>query len=449
MIFTSSIFVILVVLLLIISPIFRNIKYRQVLFLFSSYSFYIMFDINFFWLILLISLIAYVFGILIYRSKYKLILTIVGVTLISSFIVFFKLQLYLNFTSHVDKIVLPLGISFYSFQAISYLVDIKRRKIDSENDLVVFLLYISFFPQLVAGPIERAANLIPQIKKFPFPTTEQFFLGLQQILYGCFLKIIVSNNLNNLTALLLDENNTYNNIHTVIGLILFYFQIYFDFHGYTNIAIGLANIFGIKLHQNFNLPFLANSMKDFWHRWHISLSTWFKDYLYIPLGGNRSKFKKAIVLIVFVISGLWHGPTYNFFFWGVFHGLIYLLEDEISPYINLGKPFSNMIVFGLVSFGWLFFYYDSLETIVNTLSNLIYSPWDNSIDYMVLVIINNKFILIVLIFAIFLNLFENHFFNLKPIKMKLILRFLIIDILVIMIILFGSLGNKEFIYFRF
>lgn len=312
-----------------------------------------------------------------------------------------------------------------------------------------YCIYISFFPQLIAGPIERANKLIPQIKNFPLTTSNQFFIGLNQLLYGFFLKVIVSNNLNNLTSLLLNEDIPQHNSHTLIGLILFYFQIYFDFHGYTNIAIGLANIFGIKLHQNFKLPFIAISLKDFWHRWHISLSTWFRDYLYIPLGGNKSKCKLSIILLVFIISGVWHGPTYNFLFWGIFHGLIFLLEERVRPFLKIPKPFAIITVFSLVSFGWLFFYYDDLISIKSVLYNLFNEPWTNSIYFIKIIILKNKLLLFLLLLTIIFNFFEDFFFKIKSKKIELIINFLIIDVILIMIILFGSLGGKEFIYFRF
>ncbi|RXP46861.1 MBOAT family protein [Lutibacter sp. HS1-25] len=450
MIFTSKIFLLVAIVVLILNLVFRRVRQRQLIFLLASYTFYVFFDFRFFWLLLVISLISFIFGILIYRKKSRFLLTFIGIALIIFFIAFFKLQLYFNFTNSADKILLPLGISFYSFQAISYLVDVYRGKLLPEKKIIVFLLYISFFPQLVAGPIERGKNLIPQITRLPFPSNGQIILGLKQIVYGYFLKIVVSDNLNDVTFLLLNDNF---NISKITGLILFYFQIYFDFHGYTNIAVGLANIFGIKLNQNFRLPFLAKSIKDFWHRWHISLSTWFKDYLYIPLGGSKSKNKSIVILIVFSVSGVWHGPTYNFLLWGVYNGIIYLVEDMLNRYIKIkNKTISTIVVFFLISFGWLFFYYNSLDQIKNVLLNLIFGSWENSFSYLKVFVINNLIVLQILILAIYLNINEFRYiynFNAQGKRMMLVLNYFLFDILIVLIILFGFLGNKEFVYFRF
>lgn len=214
-------------------------------------------------------------------------------------------------------ILLPVGISFYTFQAFGYIIDVYRGKIEAENNFLKYALFVSFFPQLVAGPIERSKNLLKQINRPTSFDVNNARYGLLTMAYGFFLKIVVADNIANAINPILSDYCKYPGMMTVICMILFAFQIYCDFHGYTQIAIGSAQILGYRLQENFNAPYLAGNIKEFWRNWHISLTSWFTDYLYIPLGGNRKgKFRKYVnTLIVFLISGLWHGASWAFIAW--------------------------------------------------------------------------------------------------------------------------------------
>lgn len=230
-------------------------------------------------------------------------------------------------------ILLPVGISFYTFQALSYTIDVYQHKISPTHDVVAFFVFISFFPQLVAGPIERATNLLPQ---FLAPRTfdyEKSVDGMRQILWGLFKKMVVADNCAAAVNLILDEYQILDGFNLFLGAVFFTFQIYGDFSGYSDIAIGTARLFGIQLMRNFNFPYFSRDIAEFWRRWHISLTTWFRDYIYIPLGGSRcGKWKVARnTLIIFLVSGFWHGANWTFICWGAFHALLFF------PLFMLGK----------------------------------------------------------------------------------------------------------------
>ncbi|GHV00489.1 hypothetical protein FACS189483_10610 [Spirochaetia bacterium] len=264
-------------------------------------------------------------------------------------------------------LILPVGISFYTFQAIGYIIDIYKKNSKHENNFITYALFISFFPQLIAGPIERSSSLLCQFKKKHILITDNVTGGIRLILCGYFMKTVVAD------RLAVYVNSVYNNIsyHNGSSLLLatffFTFQIYCDFGGYSNIAIGCAKVMGFNLTTNFNRPYLAVSVIDFWRRWHISLSTWFKDYLYIPLGGNRCrKYRNYYnLLITFIISGIWHGANGTFIIWGFFNGILQIIEKTLTDFKN--RFFSKnknhykfivinrLITFILVSILWMFF----------------------------------------------------------------------------------------------
>lgn len=222
-------------------------------------------------------------------------------------------------------IVLPVGISFYTFQSLGYTIDVYRRKIDATKDIVAFFAFVSFFPQLVAGPIERASNLLPQFmtcRKFDYPVAVD---GMRQILWGLFKKMVVADNCAMAVDIIFNEYPTMGSLNLWVGMICFTFQIYGDFSGYSDIAIGSAKLFGIKLMQNFDVPYFSRNVGEFWHRWHISLSTWFRDYIYYPLGGSRCSIWRTMrnTMVVFLVSGLWHGAGWGYVLWGGIHGLLF------------------------------------------------------------------------------------------------------------------------------
>ena len=280
------------------------------------------------------------------------------------------------------RIILPVGISFYTFQALSYSIDVYRKKIEPTRDIVAFFAYVAFFPQLVAGPIERATNLLPQFqtnRKFSY---DQAVDGMRQILWGLFKKIVVADNCATYVDQVWATYDTQTGSTLLLAAILFTFQIYGDFSGYSDIAIGTAKLFGIKLMRNFNNPYFSRDIAEFWRRWHISLTTWFRDYVYIPLGGSRpeipariknpDRYKKWIIVrntfVIFLLSGFWHGANWTFIAWGAYHALLFL------PLILLGKnrKYTNQVAegrflptwkecgqilftFALVVIGWIIF----------------------------------------------------------------------------------------------
>ena len=251
----------------------------------------------------------------------------------------------INTDSLLLKIILPVGISFYTFQALSYSIDVYRQKIEPTKDIIAFFAFIAFFPQLVAGPIERATNLLPQFQTNRRFSYDQAVDGMRQILWGLFKKIVVADNCATYVDQVWATYDTQNGSTLLLAAVLFTFQIYGDFSGYSDIAIGTAKLFGIKLMRNFNNPYFSRDIAEFWRRWHISLTTWFRDYVYIPLGGSRpeipahiqnpDRYKKLIIIrntfVIFLLSGFWHGANWTFIAWGAYHALLFL------PLILLGK----------------------------------------------------------------------------------------------------------------
>ena len=270
-------------------------------------------------------------------------------------------------------ILLPVGISFYTFQAIGYTIDVYRGETDAERDFFKYALFVSFFPQLVAGPIERSKNLIRQLtleNRFDFVQARDGFLLM---LWGYFLKVVLADRLAIFVDTVYDAPETYQGWYIVVATVMFGFQIYCDFYGYSTIAIGAAQILGIRLMDNFDAPYLADSVAGFWRRWHISLTSWFKDYLYIPLGGNRhGKVRKYInIMIVFLVSGLWHGASMAFVIWGGINGLYQVIGALLNPLRkNVPKTIRVITTFILVDFAWLFFRAGDMSKATLVLNNM-------------------------------------------------------------------------------
>ncbi|MGZ3861585.1 MAG: MBOAT family O-acyltransferase [Bacteroidia bacterium] len=255
------------------------------------------------------------------------------------------------------QIILPVGISFYTFQALSYTIDVYRKKIEPEYNLPIYLAFISFFPQLVAGPIERAQHMLPQFRVLHPINYNIVKSGLAYILWGLFKKVVIADNLAIFVDEVFDHNQNYSGSTNIIAALFFTLQIYCDFSGYSDIAVGTARLLGFELSQNFNHPYHASSFRDFWIRWHISLSSWFRDYVYIPLGGNKkSKLRTYFNLnLTFILSGLWHGANFTFIIWGALHGLFISIEKFMKGKLNLPAITKRIIVFCGVCFAWIFF----------------------------------------------------------------------------------------------
>lgn len=275
------------------------------------------------------------------------------------------------------QIILPVGISFYTFQALSYTIDVYRRRLKPTKDIVAFFAFVSFFPQLVAGPIERATNLLVQFYKPRFFTYENAVNGMRQILWGFFKKMVIADNCALVVNDIFSNYTNYSGSTLVLGAVLFAFQIYGDFSGYSDIAIGTAKLFGITLKQNFNYPYFSRNIIDFWRRWHISLNTWFVDYVYIPLGGSREGEYKHIrnILVIFLLSGLWHGANWTFVTWGIYHGLLFipllLMDKNKLPDSNMIRSVISMLItFGFVTLGWIIFRAETLSMAFNYIADI-------------------------------------------------------------------------------
>jgi alginate O-acetyltransferase complex protein AlgI len=288
---------------------------------------------------------------------------------------------------HADRvtldIVLPVGISFYTFQTMSYTIDIYRKRLHHTSNFVDFALFVSFFPQLVAGPIERAVNLLPQLTKPRHITVDTVNTGLFLILWGYFKKMVIADNMAVIANTIFNSYESYHGLDIAVGTVAFAFQIYADFSGYSDIARGVSKLLGIDLMVNFKLPYFALNPSDFWLRWHVSLSTWLRDYLYIPLGGNKGTSFGTYrnLALTMLLGGLWHGAAWNFVIWGAFHGtilVIYRLLDRNPEHTDpWGGEFSRTRVFGkmtlmltLTMIGWIIFRSQSVHQIVYMLTNI-------------------------------------------------------------------------------
>lgn len=385
----------------------RNLKGQNIFVIIASYVFYGWWDWRFLLMIVFTSFCSWASGLLMQRidnenKPYPYLsrkfISISNILLNLGILFFFKYYNFFvdSFTAafslvgidlHVQtlNIILPVGISFYTFQALSYSIDVYRRKIEPTNDMVAFFAYIGFFPLLVAGPIERATNLLPQFYKKRVFCYDQAADGLRQILWGLFKKIVIADNCASYVSMAFDNPQTQTGSTLLLGAIFFTFQIYGDFSGYSDIAIGTARLFGINAMRNFAFPYFSRDIAEFWRRWHISLTTWFRDYVYIPLGGSRGTKWQVIrnTLIIFTISGFWHGANWTFITWGVFHALLFMplillnknrkntnivAENRLLP--NIKEIVQMGTTFFLVVIGWIFFRADSMTIAVNYLMNM-------------------------------------------------------------------------------
>ncbi len=365
----------------------------------------------------------------------------------------------LFYDSHLYDLLLPVGISFYTFQTMSYAVDIYKKRIVAEKNFVKFALFVSFFPQLVAGPIERASHLLPQFdKKFSFDY-QRVTDGLKLVIWGFFQKIVIADNMARFVEAVYSHPNNYASLDIILATLFFAVQIYCDFSGYTDIARGTAKIMGYDLQANFKRPYFSKSFADFWRRWHISLSRWFRDYVYIQLGGSRVGQWRLYfnIFATFVLSGIWHGARWTFIIWGALHSIYYIAELKFKgklsfpnitkPWqlkaINLGKV---LFVFILVNFAWIFFRSESVKIAVTLIGNIF--------DFSVLKIsFHRPSILINLLlisFLVFVHLLERKKSIIEIVSEKhVFLRWTIYYSTIMVLFVFGNFNNEEFIYFQF
>lgn len=385
----------------------HNFRWQNLFIIAASYVFYGWWDWRFLFLIVFTSLCSYGSGLLIERSFHKddqktaklwtglnitVNLLVLGVFKYFNFFADSLQSLFAGLGFMLDtptlKVILPVGISFYTFQALSYTIDVYRRQLPVTHDIVAFFAFISFFPQLVAGPIERASNLLPQFlnrRAFDYAKAVD---GLRQMLWGFFKKLVVADNCAVAVNSIWESYTDQSGFALWIAAFLFTFQIYCDFSGYSDIAIGCARLFGINLRRNFDVPYFSRNIQEFWRRWHISLMTWFRDYVYFPLGGSRNGKLLTVrnILIVFLLSGLWHGADWTFVLWGLYHGLLLSLlffmrnSSKYKDIVAEGRWLPSFLEVGqmvftfiLVLIGWIIFRAENISQLAG-LGAKLFSP---------------------------------------------------------------------------
>lgn len=382
----------------------KNLKLQNLLILISSYVFYGWWDYRFLSLIFLSTIVDYTIGLQIHKQpsakKQKWLLWgsivfnlgVLGFFKYYNFFVDSWIDMFASFGYEIKSvwtlnIILPVGISFYTFQTMSYTIDVYKKNLQPTKDFISFASFVAFFPQLVAGPIERASNLLPQMLKERAFKYEQGVQGLRLILWGMFKKVVIADNLSVNVDAAFNNYQSLDGGSLLLGMIYFSFQIYCDFSGYSDIAIGTSKLFGFELMSNFKYPYFSRNIGEFWRRWHISLSTWFRDYVYIPLGGSKNGKWKSIrnIFIIFLVSGFWHGANWTFIVWGLFHAMLFLpsfVAKNNRKYLNSAiggarvfPTFRETIqiatTFTLVTIGWVFFRSESINIAINYLYNVV------------------------------------------------------------------------------
>jgi alginate O-acetyltransferase complex protein AlgI len=473
MLFNSfSFFIFLIVVFLFHWYVFANSKVRQNTFLlFVSYIFYSFWSVKFLCLLIFVTFIDYNYGLKVAtnsRKKARLFLFLslannIGILFVFKYFNFFIeefLCLLRIFDIHVNiaflNLVLPVGISFYTFHGMSYIFDVYNSKRLPERNLIDYSLFVSYFPLLVAGPIERADHLLPQLKKYRIFSVTNFKNGIRLIIYGLFKKVVVADGLSPLVDTVFSNPANHNGYLLIFAAISFSFQIYCDFSAYSSIAIGVSKLFGIELITNFNYPYFAKNISEFWQRWHISLSSWFKDYLYIPLGG--SKISTAItyrnILIVFLVSAFWHGANWTFLIWGFMHFLAYvpyvrsgksILQNNYS-YSRIQKCLKILLTFLFVTFCWIFFRSENLTNALLYLTKMFSNL--NLYEDFVQVIIMIRYPILLILLILIIEFYNRN----RPRDFSLGRRtnyFLIILLYISLMVMLNRDESYSFIYFQF
>lgn len=464
MVFSSLSFLFFFLPLLLVVYYISKDNYKNYILLVFSLIFYSWGEPVYVLLMILSIIINYIVAILIDKykdKKIKKMILIIGIIIDIGLLFYFK---YSNFfidilnnifglSYKITEIVLPIGISFYTFQEISYLVDVYLKRIKVQKNIFNLGTYISFFPQLIAGPIVRYKDIEKQLKKRSH-TFEKFTEGIRRFMIGFCKKVLIANNAAIICNTIFNSYDleSYKGIVLIIGIISFTIQIYYDFSGYSDMAIGLAKMFGFELLENFNYPYIATSIKDFWKRWHISLSSWFKDYIYIPLGGSRVSIIKYIIniLIVWLLTGLWHGANWNFIIWGLYYAILLLIEKVLRKYtVKIPIIFKWIFTFILINIGWLIFKIEDINILLNVFKNMFILDEGNFILFITkhFSIINQMiFVIIGLIFMFPI------YKKLKEKNNNIINWILDITICLLFILSICSLISNSynpFIYFRF
>ncbi len=465
-------------------------KVRYVWLLVASYYFYMCWNASYALLILFSTFITYISGLCVEkvaaRWKKPVIFSCVAVNI--AILAYFK---YFNFfidslntilestniqfrASNFD-IILPVGISFYTFQALGYIIDVYRGDIPAERNFLKYALFVSFFPQLVAGPIERSGNLLRQLHERHYFDFENVRDGLMLMLWGFFQKMVVGDRIAVIVDKVYAEYTTYSGYYLVVATVLFAIQIYCDFGGYSTIAMGAAKVMGFRLTDNFECPYMSQSVAEFWRRWHVTLSSWFRDYLYIPLGGNRKgKIRKYMnCLIVFTLSGLWHGAEWSFVVWGALNGVYQVVADLLKPLRDKAvkifgmnrELFSHKLyrivgTFILVDFAWLFFRAQDMSQAIQIVDSIIHADnmhilVDGSLYQLGLDWKNYTLMLISIGILLVVDFVKYHGICIRQAicRQELWFRWIVCIAAVLIILVFGMWGSgydeKAFIYFQF
>ena len=449
----------------------RNLKLQNFIIVLASYVFYGWWDWRFLSLIIFSTIIDYSVGLRFSNTtkpSERKFLLMISLAINLGLLGFFK---YFNFFIesfnaafasagiHTNmsslNIILPVGISFYTFQTMSYTIDIYRNKIEPTKNILAFMAFVSFFPQLVAGPIERASHLLPQFLKNRKFDYKQASSGIKLIVWGFFKKVVIADNAAQLVNEIFENYPNESYISLIIGTILFAFQIYCDFSGYSDIAIGLGRILGFDLMYNFKFPYFSSNIREFWNRWHISLSSWFRDYIYIPLGGNKVSQYRVLfnTFCVFVLSGFWHGANWTFVFWGFLHALFFmpiiLLRDRFPKEnfsMNIKRLSFIFANFGLVCLAWVFFRAENIQDAFLYLRQIFtltggQNTFMKTNTYLLMTIITGVGILVLL--ALELR-------TLRRRKDEIQFSSIGLMTIVLLILFFGAFKNQaDFIYFQF
>ncbi|MDD3415392.1 MAG: MBOAT family protein [Lachnospiraceae bacterium] len=475
MLFSSMIFLWLFLPIVVLSYYFEKDKYRNLLLLLASLIFYSWGEPKYIFLLLFSIVVNYFFGIVISDSvkekKQKLLLAlciVINLGLLGYFkyfnFIMDNINLVMKGNISTKNIILPLGISFYTFHSLSYVIDIYRAKANKlevkvQRNFVNLALYFSFFPQLIAGPIIKYHDIQEQLNQVRCIDKRCITYGIKRFTYGLGKKVLISNVMAKVADSIFNSDiNSMNSAIAWIGIISYTFQIYYDFSGYSDMAIGLAKIFGFDFKENFNYPYISLSIKEFWRRWHISLSTWFKEYLYIPLGGNRKgRFRTYINLfIVFLTTGIWHGASWNFAIWGIYHGMFIILENWKWGKIlenNKFKILNHVYTFLVIMVGWVFFRTESITAALKFIK-LLFWPTSSIFVYGIGYYLNSQYIITLVIALLFCGFIQNRWHKVRDIlydKEKTYI-YELISIPLILGLCFISLISgtyNPFIYFRF
>ena len=459
--------------------VFTELKWQNLFLLAVSYLFYGWWDYRFLSLLVFSSMVDFLVArqlskteILKYRKRLLMMSLIsnLGLLAVFKYYNFFVTEFItafsgvgINLNMGTLKIILPVGISFYTFQTLSYTIDVFRKKIKPVEDWIPFFAYVSFFPQLVAGPIERASQLIPQFTKSRKFSYDQARDGMQQILWGLFKKVVIADNCAVFVNATFANYAELDTISLALGAFFFAIQIYGDFSGYSDIAIGTARLFGFNLMRNFAFPYFSRDIAEFWRRWHISLSTWFRDYLYIPLGGSRVDTKARLIFnvaVIFLVSGFWHGANWTYIVWGGLHALYFLPSilrgknrrhlDTVASgkYLPTIKEFFNILfTFVLVVIAWVFF---RAETVGQAFDYLI--RMTTSLEFSVRPLQKNMVLVLgvaILIFVEWLQRTKDHGFQFEKNNLNIVSRGIIYLTTALAILLLAPNNPSVFIYFQF